>query len=211
MQFKNSESVEHLLQTLSNCKSLNIKVEIIRCIRRFSVSKKLCQVLAEGIHRFNKENTLLQLLSLIKEDLEIDIVFFLYMEIVWNILDAESGIQAAVYLGTAEPLETIKKIYGSVIISSRQVEKQKRNEMILLLCRIGDYHTSAIELFHQLGIHNLVFAEATKEEFTYEEVKGSNRQVDAEDFEYKRLVINMIKLICKNNEGRKQLMKVISI
>jgi hypothetical protein len=168
-------------------------------------------VLAEGIHRFNKENTLLQLLSLIKEDLETDIVFFLCMEIVWNILDAESGIQAAVHLGTAEPLEMIKKIYGSVILSSRQVEKQKRNEMILLLCRIGDYHTSAIELFHQLGIHNLVFSEATKEEFTYEEVKGLNHQVDAEDFEYKRLVINMIKLICKNNEGRKQLMKVISI
>jgi hypothetical protein len=146
-----SSALTHLLAALYKADDLKTKTGLLKCIRRMSVSKKLCVLIME-------EKSLNRLFTLLKENVNEDIIFFLIMEILWNILDDVTGIPASLVLGKSAPLQIIKELLLTLTNEkSRKVDKQKRNELMLLFYRIVEFNPESINLFYDLDIQRDVF------------------------------------------------------
>ncbi|KAJ3324999.1 hypothetical protein HDV06_005588 [Boothiomyces sp. JEL0866] len=195
-----SSIIPNLTQLLISSNDISAIFVILKCLESLTKSNTFCKQIISNENQ-NQIVVLKKMLLIIQDYREKDAVLFLNFELWWNILESDVKIEAAKYLGQHEQLQLIYLELGEFIkTAKRKIEKQKRNELLFLLSKIVEY--SPESNFVQVPILGLILANL-QIEMNQEE---KDEVIDEEDFEFKRMVVNIAKLLCNNNEARNELL-----
>ncbi|KAJ3274779.1 hypothetical protein HDV01_001982 [Terramyces sp. JEL0728] len=195
-----SNIIPHLTQLLINSNDISAIFTVLKCLESLTKSNVFCKQIINGEHH-NQIVVLKKMLLIIQEYKEKDAVIFLSFELWWNILESDVKFEAAKYLGEPEQLTLIYlELCDFIKTGKRTIEKQKRNELLFLLAKIVEYSSGCN--FVQVPILGLV-VENLQLELWPEEV---DTLIDEEDFEFKRMFVNIAKTLCENIEARNELL-----
>ncbi|KAJ3254234.1 hypothetical protein HK103_007287 [Boothiomyces macroporosus] len=141
------------------------------------------------------------MLLLLRDYNEKDAVLFLNFELWWNILESQVKIEAANYLGEPDQLQLIySQLCECIKTAKRKIEKQKRNELLFLLAKVVEYSLKSD--FVQVPILNFVLENMQIEMNNQEK----EEPIDEDDFEFKRMIVNIAKLLCDIPEAKVELL-----
>lgn len=148
-----SDAAELLIAIFSTSTSESTRFGVLRCLRRMSRSTHLANMLAQEQH-------LSILFHALVNEHQKDTTVFSSVEILWNIFDhPENAALAGIYLGKQGPLMMLKDCIRSLSSSAtRQLDKQRRNEFMVLCNRIADLnHPKSAHIFRDVGMLDLVY------------------------------------------------------
>ena len=163
-----------------------------------------------------RSSTLEALLNIIKDDLNDDVFVFSCMEIIWNVLDDKVGKEAALFFGGKDQLTALcNALQSSSRQCYRQVDKQKRNDLLLMCTRVLEYDPSAIANLGKLGLLDFIFELLTMQEFKSDMLTSDpllmvflfDETNGPDDFEFKRILVTITKFLCTDASNRNHFIK----
>lgn len=194
-----SNIIETLLYSLSKTCLDTSKFGLIKCLKCLSKSKQFSLYIAQ-------EKYLQLLLDILEADCEKDTIVFSCIDVFWNILNSETSSKLGYqFFSKTTSLLKLKNIFNQFVKQTRQIEKQKRNEIIVLCSQIIENSPESIIAFKEIKFSHLLFNLLTGEELQelgYDQNGQILRFVDGmEDFELKRILSNFIQSMIADEDS----------
>ena len=127
------------------------------------------------------------------------------MEILWNVMDHENGVAVAKFFSDDDALLVLRHALETTSTNAyRQVDKQKRNEILLFVNRVVDEIPEVISTIGRVGMVPLICKLLSMQEF-----QSADNEFDPllmtngnDDFEFKRFLITLTKHLCTDSTNR---------
>ncbi|KAJ3312747.1 hypothetical protein HDV04_002711 [Boothiomyces sp. JEL0838] len=195
-----SSLIPYLTQLLIASDDISVIFMTLKCLECLTRSNIFCEQIINN-ENHNQTAVLKKMLLLLQDYNEKDAVLFLNFELWWNILESQVKIEAANYLGEPDQLQLIySQLCECIKTAKRKIEKQKRNELLFLLAKVVEYSLKSD--FVQVPILNFVL-ENMRIEMNNQE---KEEPIDEDDFEFKRMIVNIAKLLCDIPEAKVELL-----
>ncbi|KAJ3039751.1 hypothetical protein HDV00_011878 [Rhizophlyctis rosea] len=172
------------------------RLTILRVLRRLSASPIACRQMVE-------EGTL-ESLGHILAEVEDDAFISIVIEIMWNCLEREEQSNASSILSSEESLSRLRSIFHRLSVNShRQIERQLRNELLIVCISIGVHEPKSLRLFAATGFLEELWDVYTQADFGAESLDGRHvfTAADLEEYEFKQLGLVLTKVLCRNEDN----------
>ncbi|KAJ3057523.1 hypothetical protein HK097_004045 [Rhizophlyctis rosea] len=169
------------------------RLTILRVLRRMSASPFACQQMVQ-------EGTLDKLGHLM-EEADDDAVISIVIETLWNCLEREEQSKASSILSSEDSLSRLRSIFHRLSVNShRQIERQLRNELLIVCISIGVHEPESLRLFAGTGFLEEFWIVYTQADFGVGSADGRHvfAAADLEEYEFKQLGLVFIKVLCRH-------------
>lgn len=202
------------MNSLASCLSINID----NCDKKVQCALTLLKVLKklttnkEGSRQVVSCGTaLVTLANCLPDKATEDDYLFMVSDVFWNVLESESGNEAAVQLAKELPVQKLKTLIDVYGAGARVHEKEIRNEFLILTLLLLNKNSSqeAIQVVYRAGFIDMLFEHVIKPDLRLAAQQASQTKVSkalppiaciAEDFEFRRLLMQIGCKLCAKPE-----------
>ncbi|KAJ3292855.1 hypothetical protein HK104_004956 [Borealophlyctis nickersoniae] len=210
-----TQIVPHFTKALERQDGAPAQLTILRILRRMSASTAACCQMVAGTNVTNVRNVFAALkltrgsegtleifgraISDTKDDAHLSII----VEILWNVLERQKETKAASVLGSKDFAIHLHTLFRYLSINGhRQAERQLRNEMVIICISVAVHEPQSLDVLADIGFVDMFwrFLAHGELELEHEDV-AKNVTEGASDYEFKRLGLVLVKVLCRTDRN----------